>query len=261
MTEDWAIEAQKQKISEFDLDRLAIFTRRRLPKHPNAVDVLPDMEFSTFDAMHTMVEKPTDPEPKSRFDFADQKTKLQYRFAGQSLLLFYQGLSISYLRRRTPYTQKAASIFFKIWDEQGDWVASQLNPRWLISALQTFADHGRNAAEVRAGSIGFLYGSMIKVYETEIASTFKPASNDSPIPGPFLGPPVWGMYGFQPGDNALLNINAFVMSGILGAGPASLAALALMGRIKKSKAVFTRMDHLADNRRGFGVGFRSFNDE
>ncbi len=169
---------------------------------------------------------------------------LQRAFGGRPEILLWHALAISYLRRDTPYTKKAAELFFKIWDEQAEWMATNLNGRWLISALQTFADHGRNAEEIRCGSVGYVYGSLIKIYECEIASAY----DRKPSTGPFRGGAVPGLFEFQPGDDILFNLNTLVAAQGEHAGPVGYALGSLMAQVKASQSVFERTDALATDR-------------
>ena len=217
-------------------------SQRRFPKHPEQPDLLTDP--TTFDSQVATLAPlalPSSEPSGNRRDMRDQFLILQRTFGGRPEILFWNALAISYLRRETPHTAKARSLFFKIWDEQPAFLCSALNGRWLISSLQTFADHGRFPEEINAGTTGFMYGNLIKIYEAEIASAY----TRNPNVDRFRGGTVDGFFGFQPGDDILLNINTFAVQNASGAGPSGMALMKLLAIVKQSSSIFSRTDALA----------------
>lgn len=221
--------------------------RFRFPKQPEQNDLLPSPEqFDTSLAISRLVAPPAHEPKGNRRLLEDQLLLLQKTFAGRPEILLWHSMAVSYLRRNTSHTDKAKQLFFKIWDEQGTWMASNLNGRWLISALQTFADHGRNGTERQCGSVGFVYGNLIKIYECEIASAYR--RTETPLP--FRSGSVPGLHKFQPGDDILFNLNTFVIACALDAGPAGIAMSGLMSNIKSASCLFSRTDELASQHGG-----------
>ncbi|MBN8294892.1 hypothetical protein JI664_23175 [Rhodobacter sp. NTK016B] len=227
------------------LPELVDKVRFRFPRQKDQKDLLPTpASFSPADAIDRLACHPDHSPEGTRRSMGNQLLLLQRAFGGRPEILFWHALAISYLRRDTPHTKKAAELFFKIWDEQAEWMATNLNGRWLISALQTFADHGRDADEIRCGSVGYVYGSLIKIYECEIASAY----DRKPATGPFRGGAVPGLFEFQPGDDVLFNLNTLVAAQGEHAGPAGYALGSLMAQVKASQSVFVRTDALATDR-------------
>lgn len=219
--------------------------RFRFPRQREHKDLMPVLRhFSTSEAIGRITAHPERSPPGNRRSMENQLLLLKQAHDGRPEILLWHALAISYLRRDTPHTTKARALFFKIWDEQPEWMAENLNGRWLISALQTFSDHGRNAEEVRCGSVGYVYGSLIKVYECEIASAYDRRESV----GEFRGGAVPGMFEFQPGDDVLFNLNTFVVSHGLNAGPAGCALAGLLTQVKASRSVFHRTDALVTDR-------------
>ncbi|MCA2011397.1 hypothetical protein LCM17_07875 [Cereibacter sphaeroides] len=214
----------------------------RFPKHSEQPDLLADpATFDTQAATLNALALPSSEPSGNRRDMRDQFLILQRTFGGRPEILFWNALAISYLRRETPHTAKARSLFFKIWDEQPAFLCSALNGRWLISSLQTFADHGRFPEEINAGTTGFMYGNLIKIYEAEIASAY----TRNPNVDRFRGGTVDGFFGFQPGDDILLNINTFAIQNANGAGSSGMALMKLLAIVKQSSSIFSRTDALA----------------
>lgn len=149
------------------LPRLHERAMARYPLQHKATNVLPPPDFSISEQLARIVERPEGPKPEGRRSFRRQKLNLEHAFAGQPELLVTLGLAISYLRRFTPHEAHARTIFFRVMDEALDEVMPLLNTRWLISALLTFADHGRTEAERTNGLIGYILGATVIGYESE----------------------------------------------------------------------------------------------
>lgn len=224
-----------------DLGLLLRRARARLPRQPDIRDLLPPDDVDLDRAKATILVSAPANFPAKRRNMADQLVRLQIALKGQPEILLWHALAISYLRRDTPHTDRARRLFFRIWDSETEFMLNALNARWLVSSLQSFADHGRSEAERLAGSAGFLYGNLIKVYESEINSAFRRRKEI----GPFKGAPVKGLFGFQPGHDILRNINIFAMAQAdADGGPAGLALMRLMAHIRDGSTIFDRTDAL-----------------
>lgn len=106
------------------------------------------------------------PLPTGHSSFARKYHELAAEFAGASQLALTNALLIANLRKRT-FPRHAPALFQRIWAEQGAHLLAELPPRWLISSLITFADHGESEADRRIGqSMGMLF-SLMKLYEAE----------------------------------------------------------------------------------------------
>lgn len=234
------------------LGKLVSRTKYRFPLQPEQPDLLPDLDnFDTNAALQKLTDPTKGSLPPSRRAMQDQLELIRCGLAGRPELLLWHALSISYLRRQTRHTEKAKAIFFRIWDEQGHWLAENLNARWLVSALQTFADHGRSPSEAKCGAVGFLYGNMIKIYEVEIASAYTRQETT----GAYRPSEVCGLFEFQPGDDILVNINSHVFTAAIDAGGAGLALVRLLAIVKDGGTIFARTDSITLAK---GQGFLSF---
>lgn len=68
-------------------------------------------------------------------------------------------------RRRQP--PAARKLFLRLWREHPHDLLDLLPPRWLISALATFADHGENETQRVTGAVFNVFFGMMKLYEFE----------------------------------------------------------------------------------------------
>ncbi len=95
-----------------------------------------------------------------------KRRQIAEEFIGKSELAFLNAQLISNLRKRGSPPQTAA-LFCRIWAEEAGFLLSELNLRWLVSSVQTFADHGETAVQREVGqSLRMLFG-MMKLYEFE----------------------------------------------------------------------------------------------
>jgi hypothetical protein len=216
-------------------------------KYTLVEDLLPDLSTIDLTSWKThLVEAPDrDGTELRRQEIAEQKVLLQQQFSGQPELLFWHTLCISYLRRNTQVTAKANAIFRLMWEQESEFLLANLTPRWVVSALQTFFDHGVNEGERLAGLTGFLYGNLIKIYETE-RNTMRDKLPHNVLPRTFKNLGVPGLFGFVPGDDILININALVYGVATLGGLASAPLLHLLQVIFNSDTIFSRCDALSE---------------
>lgn len=57
--------------------------------------------------------------------------------------------------------------FRRIWAEEGEFLCSRLDSRWLVSACDTIIDHFEERDEVATAVAGTLFMNTVKLYETE----------------------------------------------------------------------------------------------
>lgn len=207
------------------------------------MDLLPEPDAALAPLKHMVVETIDGPTDEARKDLSVQMVQLSQIFAGRSELELLHAACISYLRRATQQTAKARVLFHRIWAEEADFLLERLPARWLVSTLQTFYDHPATPGERTAGGVGFMYGNLIKVYETERAAS-RPRPPDSPYPYSPQLRAVEGMGGFKPGDDVLANINVLAYDAALDGGPAGRVLLRLMEIVRDGDTIFRRTDEL-----------------
>lgn len=223
--------------------------RYRFPKQPDMKDhLLPlDVNLSKVRSFTAPTPAP-DLGDLSRRDLANQLKILEASYAGRSMLLVHHALSISYLRRDTPHTQKAWIVFERMWEEQSKFLCRELSTRWLISALQTFFDHSPYESDRVCGGIGFTYGNLIKIYEAE-RNAEKIVTG--PDPDKYMKAPSFpGIGGFEVGSDILVNLHRTIYDAVAKAEFAGPVLGELLTRAKDAKLVFQRLDSLAERRSG-----------
>lgn len=116
---------------------------------------------------------------KSKSTFGYKCRELNEEFYGRPRLCYLNGLLIANLRRRDQPPQ-CAPLFRRIWAEEHAFMLSQLDARWLVSSVTTFADHGATEAQRRVGHALTVLFSTMKLYETE--RLFSGHAPDEPFP-------------------------------------------------------------------------------
>lgn len=104
--------------------------------------------------------------PPFRSSHHRKRHALRRELTGQSELVFLNALLIAHLRKRT-FPDHLPALFLRLWREQGCHLLTRLDPRWLVSSVTTFGDHGETPAQRSVGlALTVLFGTM-KLYESE----------------------------------------------------------------------------------------------
>ena len=114
-----------------------------------------------------------------RFSAQRKYLQLQKLFVGAPEIHLLHALLIAILRRRDP-PPAAPALFFRLWREEGDRLATSLPVRWLISAATTLADIGQTGGQRACGMGLSVLDDMIKLHESERRYSGQPA--DTPFP-------------------------------------------------------------------------------
>lgn len=104
--------------------------------------------------------------PGLQRDVAQHLKRLEGEFAGRSPLLLRHALLVVLIRRSIG-TDAALDAFFGLWSEQRAFLLRELDIRWLKSACDTLADHGRTPAQRTLGVATSILINVVKAYETE----------------------------------------------------------------------------------------------
>lgn len=100
-----------------------------------------------------------------RPDVEDHIAQVRGEFIGQPEINAYHAALIVRIRRGADLA-KNIPAFFALWENERQFLLDSLDSRWLISALDTFADHGAESERLGAMSIlGFM--NMLKLANTE----------------------------------------------------------------------------------------------
>ena len=139
---------------------------RRAPMTFGPGEALPPADLN-FKPLKTRLVRPIEePFRSSDSTFAYKLRELSAQFEGQPELLALHGLLIANLRRRDQPPQ-TAPLFLRMWREEPEFLLENLDARWLVSAITTFADHGETEVQRRLGHALMVLFSTIKLYETE----------------------------------------------------------------------------------------------
>ncbi|MDO6585001.1 glycosyltransferase family 2 protein [Salipiger sp. 1_MG-2023] len=119
-------------------------------------------------ATQIVADPETDPQEAKpwRSSYHRKRHDLRSELAGQSELVFLNGLLIAHLRKRE-HPPHLPALFQRLWQEQGAHLLANLDQRWLVSAITTFGDHGATSVQRSVGlALTVLFGTM-KLYESE----------------------------------------------------------------------------------------------
>ncbi len=226
--------------------------------HHAVEDLLPDEQVDLYRVAFEYLPEEAELPDLPRSDMRNQYKILEYHLRGKSKLAHLNALVISYLRRDTPFTEKARILFQRIWNEQGVLLINELSTRWLISTLQTFLDHGANESQRKVGATGYFYGNLMKIYEGERAlegleqdGTFE--HSDPQTKNKFRGLDRYHVGG----SDLLLNTNALALEIALEEPVAGIVLQEFLLRVKSSGNTFTRHDQTRKER---GISVPGFED-
>lgn len=85
-----------------------------------------------------------------RSSYHRKRYDLRRELQGQSELVFLNALLIAHLRKRD-FPEHLPRLFHRLWAEQGAHLLANLDPRWLVSSITTFGDHGSPPRSARSG--------------------------------------------------------------------------------------------------------------
>lgn len=141
--------------------------RRRAPFAFVRGERLPAADVDLAAMRGQIVTRPPDPRPgMPQTRYSERLRGARKEFAGRSALCLLNALVIMNLRKSS-YPPRAPQLFLRLWREEADTLLAELDGRWLISSIITFADHGETEADRRIGqSLNILF-SLMKLYEAE----------------------------------------------------------------------------------------------
>lgn len=136
------------------------------------------------------------PRPEGLSRFGKKRHFLLGELPGQCELAMLHGMLISHLRKHT-FPDHALALFLRLWAEEENWLLQNLSPRWLISAVITFADHGQTEADRRLAHSLKMFFSLMKLYEAERSYSGKAPQNQFRIKDRNKSPLPLGMKDFS----------------------------------------------------------------
>jgi hypothetical protein len=111
---------------------------------------------------------------------ATKRHEIRAEMGGFTELAALNALLIAHLRKKR-FPRHAPRLFRRIWQEEPDALLAELPPRWLISSVITFGDHGWNEGQRRIGLAMNVLFSLMKLYEFERLYTGLPPNRAHPI--------------------------------------------------------------------------------
>ena len=109
---------------------------------------------------------PRGPTPVSREgEFATHMADLRGDFAGRPELCVHHAALIVRIRRRMDL-ERDVPAFLELWEAEHAFLAEHLDSRWLVSACDTFADHGTAFQRAAAVALAALINTT-RLCETE----------------------------------------------------------------------------------------------
>ncbi|WP_297756259.1 hypothetical protein [uncultured Shimia sp.] len=111
-------------------------------------------------------------DPRSAWN--NKRRAIAGEFIGRSELAYLNALLISTLRKSSA-PDGAAALFLRLWADHHAHLIDELDIRWKVSSIMTFADHGATDVQRQVGqALRMLFG-MMKLYEFErLYSGFDP---------------------------------------------------------------------------------------
>ena len=140
--------------------------QRRQPFKYLFEEELPPADFDLAALREVIVSPETSELPADHNQFSLRIREMKTTFAGKSFLCLLNALLIISLRKSEAPPQ-AAPLFRRLWQEEDATLLAQMNGRWLISSVITFATHGATEADRRIGQSLNVFFSLMKLYESE----------------------------------------------------------------------------------------------
>ena len=139
---------------------------RRRPLRGARGEALPPLDADLGALLLARVPEDEEPPPRPASAHALKRHEIRRELAGFTELAALNALLIAHLRKaRRP--RHAARLFRRIWTEEAEALLAELPPRWLISSVITFGDHGLNEDQRRVGLAMNVLFSLMKLYEFE----------------------------------------------------------------------------------------------
>lgn len=150
---------------------------RRAPLGFAKGEALPPLDVD-FELLKNQRVAPLDPAaiPRVRNQSGHLRKTLELtpEFEGLPKLCLLNAQLIAHLRKASQPAH-TMDLFARIWREEQAFVIPHLDPRWLVSSITTFGDHGLTEVQRRVGSSMTVLFSTMKLYESErLFSGFAP---------------------------------------------------------------------------------------
>lgn len=149
------------------LEKLLSFNRYR--KRKGASEHAPETEFVDFEKMKSKLidgEEIEKYESEAFSDLDKHMDHLKLSFQGKPELLFYHAKLIVMIRREYK-VKKHYKAFEELWNKEHEFLLSNLNLRWIISACDTFIDYSDDDALSGICLAIVMLVNTVNMYESE----------------------------------------------------------------------------------------------
>jgi hypothetical protein len=240
-----------------ELARLWSRVEQRMQRQDQA-NLMPDADCDLVPYRTRIVEAPEALPDGGRARMENQARILAYRLRGLPETCHLLALAISYLRRNTDHTAHASTLFQRLWAEEHALLLGLLPTRWLVSAFQTFMEHGVNDAQRMIGAGGYFFANTLKLYEAERALDGLAPDATYPHAEPATKSGFAGLDRFRlGGTDLMLNTTATLLEIAARDATAGRVVQEFMLRLKASHSAFSRMDR---SRIAHGIDVPQFAD-
>lgn len=154
------------------------YNARRKPYRPEAV-ALPPLD-ADLGALAAQIVTNDDLAIQTPTRWARKRARIAREFPGKSQLALLNALLISNLRKDSAPAH-APGLFQRLWREQHEHLIAQLDLRWKVSSVMTFADHGETDVQRQVGQALRMLFSMMKLYEFERLFSSQPPDQPYPV--------------------------------------------------------------------------------
>lgn len=168
---------------------------------------------------------------------------LRREFSGQPELLFHHARLIVLIRREFRQAETLAQ-FFALWAAEAEFLCARLNLRWLVSAADTFADHGRGEGRAVA-MMASLLANCVKVGESDRyirgAEGLEPRPERIATLQTDLVPLFGGMSVFTAGTDDTLRNMVWRLEPFFATGPEGRILKTVYDRMQVEDTAFARL--------------------
>lgn len=168
---------------------------------------------------------------------------LRREFSGQPELVYHHARLIVLIRREVR-REESVRQFRALWDQEAEFLCRHLNLRWLVSAADTFADHGEPGVRAVA-MMATLLANTVKICESD--RYIRGAEALAPMPERIaklqtdLVPLFEGMSVFTVGTDDTLRNMYWRLEPFFASGPAGRILKAVYDRLQVNDTAFARL--------------------
>ncbi|MBT0780171.1 hypothetical protein EQ718_05280 [Paracoccus versutus] len=169
---------------------------------------------------------------------------LRCEFSGRPELLLHHATLIVLIRREVRLAESLGQ-FTALWAQEAEFLCRHLNLRWLISAADTFADHGPDPQARAVAMMASLLANTVKIGESD--RYVRGSETSAPLPERIeelqteLVPLFEGMSVFTVGTDDTLRNMYWRLEPFFAAGSAGMILKTVYDRMQVNDTAFARL--------------------